>query len=86
MLESRIWTLITKKLSGDASEEGLVEIDELLKDNREIFLQGDMLLADWEQKSMLDESTSDTAFGRMVEKIKEMQQTEKRVRKSKELV
>jgi len=47
MYEERVWELIAAKLSGEASEHDLAELDRLIREKPEISYQLEILLAFW---------------------------------------
>jgi hypothetical protein len=72
MLEHRLWTLIEKKLSGEASGKDLFEIDELLKENPGLVFRLDNILSEWKNRELSGEDLSNSAFGKLAMKIQQM--------------
>ncbi|HEY8780074.1 MAG TPA: hypothetical protein VIM16_00520 [Mucilaginibacter sp.] len=70
-LEYRIWKLATKKLAGEASEDELRELNELLEQNPDIYntikLVSEWWRTDTEQK---DENNSHFLFKKVLARIK----------------
>jgi hypothetical protein len=76
MEESRLWLLISLKLSGEASEQDLAELNKILAEHPCVTHQLDMLISLWENKRVPQDKGNATAFEKLAEKIKQMNYTE----------
>src|SRR5690349_10365080 len=65
----RIWKLVARKLSGEASEAELTEMDELLKSDPQLQFRLEMFYKLWHAAPPKD--TDPASAARLIEKIKE---------------
>lgn len=76
MLQSRIWILIGKKLSGEATGTDLSELNRLVSEHPYLVDQLGILMAAWEHNKAGNIEEDNSAFGKLVDKMKKMQQEE----------
>lgn len=69
MKEERFWELVSLKLSGEATEEELSELQELLKANPELGLKGNQVEYVWKNKSHTGVPETDDAFNRHLQRL-----------------
>jgi transmembrane sensor len=69
MAEEIIWNLIAKKLSGEASETELKELEKLLRDNPDLHYPVQTIIDLWKSDARFDREEAHEAFRRHVERM-----------------
>ena len=71
--KDRIWSLIAKKLAGEASDDELAELEQLLKKYPDATYPMELLTDLWQQQQNVDASEIDKAFARHLRRMAEME-------------
>jgi transmembrane sensor len=69
--QNKFWSLLSKKLSNEASSEELQELQIILLNNPDLHHQADMLTEMWQQESKSNDRGSDAAYVRHIMKHKD---------------
>ena len=69
MNQEQIWNLIAKKLSGEASEEELDLLANLLKKNPDLHYPMQTIMDLWKHNKHLNKQNSDNAFDRHISRM-----------------
>ena len=72
MAEEKIWNLIAKKLSGEASEAELKELEQLLRNNPDLHYPVQTVIDLWKSDNRFDQEQAHEAFRRHVERMGEL--------------
>lgn len=70
MLNDRLYTLFARKLAGETSPEETGELERLLRDNPDIYLQLQVLLDSWNEKHDSLTGEEDAAFNKVVSQLR----------------
>lgn len=70
--QERVWNLMAKKLSGEASPEELLELEGLLQSNPDLHLPVRIISDIWRQEAPEDRQTAMNAFDRHLDRMREM--------------
>lgn len=73
MNTDRIWTLIARKLTGEASEEELSELGQLIRENPEIHLQLQAVTETWNREHANNDAEIHAAYDRHLNRLRESQ-------------
>jgi ferric-dicitrate binding protein FerR (iron transport regulator) len=73
MSTDRIWTLIARKLTGEASANELSELEQLIRENPEIHLQLQAVTETWGKEHPNNEMETHAAYERHLNKLRESQ-------------
>jgi hypothetical protein len=76
--KDRIWCLIAKKLSREASVYELAELEQLLKDHPDAAYSIKLLTNLWQQQPKVDAAELDKAFARHLQRMAEAEQNLRR--------
>lgn len=71
MLQEHIWNLIAKKLSGEASEDELHDLEDLLKANPELHYPIQHIIDLWRPQAVTDPEETHQAFNRHLRRMQE---------------
>ena len=69
--QSQFWSLLSKKLSGEATSEELAELQSILLSNPDLHPQADMLTEMWQQGLINKSFASEAAYMRHIMKNKD---------------
>jgi transmembrane sensor len=72
MAEDIIWNLIAKKLSGEANEEELKELEALLRENPDLHYPVQTIMDLWKSNTRFDQEEAHEAFKRHLERLEEL--------------
>jgi putative ABC transport system permease protein len=72
--KDRIWSLIAKKLAGEASDDELAELEQLLKNHPDATYPMELLTDLWQQQQKVDTSEIDKAFARHLQRMAEQEE------------
>jgi transmembrane sensor len=72
MAQDHIWNLIAKKLSGEATEPELRELEKLLRENPELHYPVQTIMDLWSSDMQFDQQEAHEAFNRHIERMKEL--------------
>ena len=72
MAEEHIWNLIAKKLSGEASQAELQELEKLLRDNPDLHYPVQTIIDMWLADSHFNQQEAHEAFNRHLQRLKDL--------------
>ena len=72
MAEEHIWNLIAKKLSGEASQAELQELEKLLRDNPDLHYPVQTIIDLWLADSHFNQQEAHEAFNRHLQRLKDL--------------
>ncbi|HYE55207.1 MAG TPA: ABC transporter permease, partial [Chitinophagaceae bacterium] len=75
MKEDKIWELLARKFSGEASEKELQELEELLRNNPELNYPAEILSDLWKMKTPAPDKETHTAYEHLHQQIKKQEAT-----------
>ncbi len=73
MAEDIIWNLIAKKLSGEANEGELKELENLLRENPDLHYPVQTIIDLWKSNTHFDQEEAHQAFNRHIERMGELE-------------
>ena len=72
MRQETIWSLLAKKLSGEATDSELTELEQLLRANPEVHYSVQPLMDLWQTRKLADQGTVRDAFERHLQRMEDL--------------
>src|SRR5580658_826518 len=72
MNQEKIWNLIARKLSGEASQEELKLLEDILRENPDLHYPMQTITDLWEHERHIIKQSGENAFNRHIARMKEM--------------